>query len=213
MEDYQSQAKVLAAVLKAEGIADPRVLSAITNTPRHLFIAPEFRSAAYANEPLPIGHGQTISQPYVVAKMSEVIAAQKAHHAVLEIGTGSGYQAAILSQLFDEVYTVERIKPLLETAEEKFKALQLTNIHCLFADGNQGWKEHSPYNAIIVTAATDKVPPALLEQLAEDGRLVIPVGSLFGQELQLITRRKNQYTTEYLDMVMFVPLLPGKETQ
>jgi protein-L-isoaspartate(D-aspartate) O-methyltransferase len=203
------RAKELVSILKAEGISDPRVLSAFEATPRHLFVPDSLQAYAYYNDALPIGEGQTISQPYVVARMTEALLTQNQPHKVLEVGTGSGYQAAILAKIFDEVYTIERIKPLLDQAKLRFAQLHLNNIQTRFSDGTLGWPEHGPYNGIIVTAATDKVPNALLEQLAEKGRMIIPVGTGYGQELQVLIRHGNEFAIEHLDSVIFVPLLRG----
>lgn len=203
------RAKELVRILESEGISDSRVLSAFETTPRHLFVPESLQTYAYYNDALPIGEGQTISQPYVVAKMTETLLTHNQTQKVLEIGTGSGYQAAILAKIFDEVYTIERIKPLLDQAKQRFQELKLNNIRTRFSDGTLGWPEHAPYNGIIVTAATDKIPSALLEQLVEKGRMIIPVGTTYGQELQVLTRHGNEFEVEHLDPVIFVPLLRG----
>lgn len=201
--------------LKTQGIHSTAVLSAIEKVPREMFVQPVFQNDAYENYPLPIGHEQTISQPYVVARMTEILLntptpVQK----VLEIGTGSGYQAAILSQLVPEVYSIERIEPLLIDANARFEALGYSNIHTLFGDGHQGWPEKAPFDAIIVTAATESPPSALLEQLAESGRLLLPIGPPgHSQQLQLIIRKGKTFDYENYDPVIFVPLLTGRITQ
>jgi protein-L-isoaspartate(D-aspartate) O-methyltransferase len=200
--------------LISQHIRSEKVLRAIEKIPREIFVPDVLKEDAYLNTPLPIGHAQTISQPYIVARMTELLLTANMKK-VLEIGTGSGYQAAVLSQIVDEVYSVERILPLLEQSRERFKQLNLSNIHTLYSDGNLGWPEHAPYDGIIVTAATPLVPPALLEQLADGGRLLLPLGDpgLQGQRLQLITRQGKRFTEESFDYVMFVPLLSGRTTE
>jgi len=199
----------LIATLKAEGITNPRVLNAIARVPREHFLPDTLKPSAYENEALPIGYEQTISQPFVVARMSELILTDNCNK-VLEIGTGSGYQAAILSQLFNEVYTIERIKPLLDQAKSCFQELGYDNIHTRFADGSKGWPQAAPFDAIIVTAAAPIVPKTLPEQLGEGGKMIIPVGNQqTTQWLQCINRNGNQLQTKILDPVVFVPLLPG----
>jgi protein-L-isoaspartate(D-aspartate) O-methyltransferase len=203
--------QVLIKTLIAEGIKSEKILKAIEEVPREIFVPESSQFEAYENYPLPIGHQQTISQPYIVAKMTEILLA-KPIRKILEIGTGSGYQAAILSQLVEEVYTVERILPLFEKAKEKFQQLNYTNIRTLFGDGFLGWKEFAPYDAIIVTAATPIVPPVLIAQLKDQGRLLLPVGQTWeGQQLQLIMREGKTFHTEIFDPVSFVPLLKGTE--
>lgn len=200
----------LAELLKLEGIDNSAVLRAVAMVPREQFVSPQLKKLAYIDESLPIGHEQTISQPFVVARMTELLLQQHPCKRVLEIGTGSGYQAAILAQLVEEVYTVERIRPLYEQAKQRFQQLGYTNIHLLLADGNLGWKEHSPYDGIIVTAAALNIPPALPLQLAEGGRLIIPVGPHYQlQELCRITRHDKQFPQEWYDSVIFVPLRAG----
>jgi protein-L-isoaspartate(D-aspartate) O-methyltransferase len=209
--DYKQQAEQLIFELRLAGIRNPKVLSAIENMPRHLFVESRLEPFSYANQALPIECQQTISQPYIVARMTELLLEQGPIENVLEIGTGSGYQAAVLSQLIPQVYSVERIKKLLTTAKQRFKKLNLDNIHTLYGDGNLGWPAHSPYQGIIVTAAAEEVPPALLEQLAEGASLIIPLGKERStQQLTRITRQENQFYTEILDSVIFVPLLSGK---
>lgn len=205
--DYEK----LAYGLQTKGIRDPRVLYAIGHTLRHVFMPRDMQQYATEDTALPIGKEQTISQPYVVAKMTEAIIGDKTPKKVLEIGTGSGYQAAILSQIADEVYSIERIKSLLERAQSAFESLELKNIHTQYGDGHQGWPEHAPFDAIVVTAATESAPYPLLEQLAEGGRLIIPLGDAFSQQLTLISRHANSYTQQVLDPVMFVPLKEGKD--
>lgn len=196
--------------LRKEGIANERVLEVIRTTPRHIFIDEALAHRAYEDTALPIGQGQTISQPYIVARMTEVIIEQGVPDFILEVGTGSGYQSAILSRLISKVYTVERISGLLSKARECHRALGLRNIYTKHSDGSWGWPGKAPYPAIMVTAAPEQVPESLLEQLAVGGRMVIPVGSVYGaQQLKLITRTSTGYEEQKLDAVRFVPLLDG----
>jgi protein-L-isoaspartate(D-aspartate) O-methyltransferase len=197
--------------LEEQGINDPRVLKAIRETPRHLFVDEALASRVYEDTALPIESGQTISQPYVVARMTELII-QKPVSRVLEVGTGSGYQAAVLAQLVTSVYTVERIHGLFSRAQERFKRLGYQNIRCKFSDGNWGWPSQAPFDAIIVTAAPSVVPDELLEQLKMGGRMVVPVGNSRGvQQLLLITCTKKGFEQRSVESVSFVPLLEGTE--
>ena len=196
--------------LRAKGIQNEKVLDAMRTMPRHLFVDEAMSSRAYEDSSLPIGHGQTISQPFIVARMTEVLLSRGTPEAVLEVGTGSGYQAAILSQLVPKVYSVERIVALQTQARERYHMLGINNIALKHSDGSWGWPQYGPYKAIIVTAAPEEVPPGLLEQLDVGGIMVIPVGSQQGvQKLLLITREANQYVEEELDAVKFVPMLNG----
>ena len=195
--------------LKEEGIRSEAVLNRIREVPRHLFVDEALSSRAYEDTALPIGHGQTISQPYVVAKMTEAVISGGRPSKVLEIGTGCGYQTAILAGLAGTVYTVERIGPLIKRARERLSKLGIHNVRFRHGDGWQGWKANAPYDAIIVTAAPPETPAALLEQLADGGRLVIPVGPRSHQELLEIRRVGNQFEESLLGHVIFVPLLPG----
>ncbi len=195
--------------LVEQGINRISVLNAIRSTPRHLFVDEAMAHRAYEDTALPIGCGQTISQPYVVARMTEVILTDGTPDKVLEVGTGSGYQTAILAQLVPEVLTVERIKTLLQQARFRFKQLRLRNIRTRHSDGSWGWPNAGPYDAIVVTAAPGEVPAQLLEQLAPGGRMVIPVGESGAQELKVIRRTDQGFDTEVLEMVSFVPLLDG----
>ena len=200
----------LVSRLRAEGIRNEAVLDVIRNTPRHLFVDEALASRAYEDTALPIGYNQTISQPYVVAAMTDLVVSGKPSK-VLEIGTGSGYQAAILAPLVDKVYTVERIEPLAVQARQRFRKLGLRNIRASYSDGTEGLPDFAPYDAIITTAATEKIPEALLEQLSpKGGRLVIPVGGRDRQTLTLVTRSGDSYEQEQLDSVIFVPLLTGQ---
>lgn len=196
--------------LRKEGISNERVLGVIRTTPRHIFIDEALAHRAYEDTALPIGQGQTISQPYIVARMTEAILEQGVPDFVLEIGTGSGYQAAILSRLVPRVYTVERISSLLTRARECHRMMGLRNVYTKHSDGSWGWPEHAPYPAIMVTAAPEEIPETLLEQLAVNGRMVVPVGSVFGaQQLKLITKTATGHEEKKLDAVRFVPLLDG----
>ena len=194
--------------LRDQGITNQRVLDVIGATPRHIFIDEALSHRAYEDTALPIGHGQTISQPFIVALMTQALL-NKPRERVLEIGTGSGYQAAILAALVKRVYTVERIAPLIERARERFRALHLRNIRLKYDDGNLGWPEQGPFDGIIVTAAARSVPEALIEQLAVGGRMVIPVGDDAAQQLRIIDNTPDGNREESLEYVRFVPLLRG----
>jgi len=200
--------ELLAQKLHREGISNSAVLQAIAQSPRHIFVPEILAHKAYDNTALPIGQGQTISQPYIVAKMSELLLAEGRPKNILEIGTGSGYQTSILAQLTDKVFSVERIKALQWQAKRCLRAMDLHNVAMKHGDGWQGWKSKGPYEAIIVTAAPVNVPPALLEQLADGGRLVIPVGEQT-QILKIITRNGDNYHEQQVEAVRFVPLIPG----
>ena len=205
----QRSASVLAQKLQSEGIRNQQVVTAIANTPRHLFVETVLAHKAYENTALPIGHGQTISQPYIVARMTELLLAGGKHQHVLEIGTGSGYQTAVLAQLFDRVYSVERIKSLQFQAKRRLQQLDLHNVSMKHGDGWQGWLSKAPFDCILVTAAPSAVPQALLQQLSEGGRLVIPVG-IDEQMLRVITRQGDDFVEESVEAVRFVPLVPGE---
>jgi protein-L-isoaspartate(D-aspartate) O-methyltransferase len=194
--------------IRARGVRDRRVLEAMRKVERHLFVPADLRHLAYEDFPLPIGEGQTISQPYIVALMTELLAL-KGTERILEIGTGSGYQAAILAELVKEVYTIEILEPLAKQSERLFRELNYRNIKVKLGDGFLGWSEFSPFDGIIVTCAPDKIPPPLLEQLAEGGRLVIPVGAL-RQELKLVRKVKDRIQEEDIIPVRFVPMLRKK---
>ena len=187
---------------------DPRVISAIAKTPRDQFIADDLQHRAFDNKPLSIGYGQTISQPYIVALMTDLLSIQP-HHKILEIGTGSGYQAAILSRLCTKAYTVERISELGKLAQTRFKKLHYENINTLIGNGYLGWPEHAPYDGIIVTAAAAQVPPALIEQLKPGGQLIIPVGlDRYHQDLLKLQKdQHNNVQTRSIIGVIFVPLV------
>ncbi len=196
---------MVVAQIEARGVRDDRVLAAMRKVPRHLFVPESMKLYAYKDEPLLIGEGQTISQPYIVAYMSEALQL-KGHERVLEVGTGSGYQAAVLAEIVKEVFSVELLESLSLHAQEVLKELSYKNIHFRVGDGTLGWKEHAPYDAIIVTAAPAKVPKALQEQLIIGGRMVIPVGAAF-QELVLVTKEKRKIKKKKLLPVRFVPLI------
>jgi protein-L-isoaspartate(D-aspartate) O-methyltransferase len=196
--------------LREKGFRNEKVLNVIGNTPRHLFVDEALASRAYEDTALPIGYNQTISQPYIVALMTDLIIRDNPRK-VLEIGTGSGYQAAILAPLVEKVYTVERIEPLARQARQRFRKLGLRNVRASYSDGTEGLPEFAPYDAIITTAAAESVPDALLEQLSPDGgRLVIPLGDRGRQTLTLVTRKGDVFEREDLDPVIFVPLLTGQ---
>ena len=190
--------------IEARGVKDKLVLDAMRKVPRHLFVAEGLRDVAYTDGPLPIGEGQTISQPYIVALMTELLDL-KGGEKVLEIGTGSGYQAAILAEIAKEVYTIEIICSLAEMAETRLKEMEYKNITVKCADGYQGWKEHAPFDGVIVTAAPDHIPQPLVDQLKIGGRLVIPVGDLF-QELMVVTKTGEGMRKETIIPVRFVPM-------
>ena len=201
--------------LTEQGISNQQVLDVIRNTPRHIFLDEALSHKAYEDTALPIGFSQTLSQPYIVAKMTEILLSAGPLKKVLEIGTGSGYQATILAQLVTEIYTVERIEPLLIKAKEKFRKLRLTNITANLSDGSFGWEKESPYNGIITTAAPQFLPTGLVEQLAPDGILVIPLGGDGSQELTVVRRMGDslKFDQEVIEKVNFVPLLSGLSRQ
>jgi len=205
-----ARARMVEEQIAGRGITDPAVLQAMRTVPRHEFVPPQSRADAYADWPLPIGHGQTISQPYVVALMTE-LAAVKPGDRVLEIGTGSGYQAAILSAVGAEVYTVEIVEPLARGAEAVLRRLGYGRVHVRHGDGWRGWPEAAPFNAVVVTAAPPVVPPALVAQLAPGGRLVIPVGEE-EQELRVLVRTPSGIETRAGVPVRFVPMVVGPGT-
>ncbi len=186
---------------------DPRVMQAMAEVPRHEFVPPSEKRFAYTNRPLPIGYGQTISQPYIVAVMTDLLKTTPQSR-VLEIGTGSGYQAAILAEMVEQVYSIEIIRPLGEQAGERLGRLGYNNIRIRIGDGYYGWEEHAPFDAIVVTAAASHIPPPLIKQLRSGGRMVIPVGSRFmTQELLLVEKTaENKFTTRQILPVRFVPL-------
>ncbi|HQK69954.1 MAG TPA: protein-L-isoaspartate(D-aspartate) O-methyltransferase [Bacteroidales bacterium] len=191
----------------ANGIRNPQTIKAMLKVPRHLFVPKEYIHRAYEDTPLPIGYNQTISQPFIVAYMTELARPSK-NKKVLEIGTGSGYQAAVLAEIVDTVYTIEIIPELAREAEDRLKRLGYKNIIVKTGDGYNGWKEHAPYDIIMVTAATDHIPQPLLDQLAENGRLIMPVGPQWSaQHLVLAVKKNGKIERTQLAMVRFVPLL------
>ena len=194
--------------LVEQGIASTEVLDVIRSTPRHLFLDEAMAHRAYEDVALPIGFQQTLSQPYTVARMTELLLAGGPLQRVLEIGTGSGYQTAILARLVGEVYSVERIRPLQQKARQRLRQLKLRNVHMNHADGGMGWEERGPFDGILATAAPERIPEDLLQQLAPGGRLVIPVGSAT-QHLQLVTRTHEGFDIEIVEAVNFVPLRSG----
>ena len=192
--------------IKGRGIKDKKVLEAMEKIPRHLFVDDYLKDRAYADHPLPIGEGQTISQPYVVALMTEALKLKPTDR-VLEIGTGSGYQAAVLAEIVKEVHTIEIRKSLAEKADKRLKDLGYKNIKVKYADGYFGWEEFAPFDAIILTASANHIPPPLIMQLKEGGRLIIPLGStVYYQTLTLATKKKNELYLEQMGSVAFVPM-------
>jgi protein-L-isoaspartate(D-aspartate) O-methyltransferase len=205
-ESAERRARMVREQIEARGVRDPRVLDAMRRVPRHLFVPEALRSEAYNDYPLPIGYDQTISQPFIVAWMTEALQTTPRSR-VLEIGTGSGYQAAVLAEITAEVYTIEILAPLAASARQTIEALGYRNVHARVGDGYAGWPEHAPFDAIIVTAAPDHVPQPLLDQMAMGGRLVIPVGGAGAQQLTVITKDAAGMTTEERMPVRFVPLV------
>lgn len=195
--------------LKDNGIRDQRVLDRIRETPRHLFVDEALETRAYEDTALPIGNGQTISQPWVVARMTEALLAGGTLDKVLEVGTGCGYQTTVLAPLVGKVFTVERINALLINARRRFRELGLRNVRAKHSDGSWGWPEHGPFDGILVTAAPEEIPAGLLEQLADGGRMIVPVGPGGNQELTLVERKGHVFETAVIDHVTFVPLLGG----
>jgi len=200
---------MVATQLRARGILDERVLAAMARVPRDMFVADEYRDQAYEDHPVPIGEGQTLSQPYIVAIMLQALSLSGSEK-MLEIGTGSGYQTALLAELAAEVYSVERHASLADSAERVLLRLGYRKIHVLVGDGSQGLPEHAPFEAIVVSAAAPDVPSALFEQLAENGRMVIPVGPANAQDLQLVRKQKGEPVVEILEGCRFVPLIGGQ---
>ncbi|MFM1895567.1 MAG: protein-L-isoaspartate(D-aspartate) O-methyltransferase [Pseudomonadota bacterium] len=208
MTSQRTRERLLGRLME-QGIRNFRVLDVMRSTPRHIFLDEALAHRAYEDTALPIGYNQTISQPYIVARMTEALLDSGPLDSVLEIGTGCGYQTAIIAQLAGKVFSVERIKPLLDKARSNLRTLGLRNVELQYRDGFLGWADKGPFDAIITTAAPKQVPQELLAQLKDGGRLVIPVGGDDVQELQLITRKGDDYETRVLDSVRFVPLLHG----
>ena len=196
--------------LETQGIRSKAVLEVMRYTPRHIFMEEALASRAYEDVALPIGYGQTISQPYIVARMTELLLESTSPQSVLEVGTGSGYQTSILAQLVSKVYSVERILPLLQRARRCLQELTLHNINFKYSDGGWGWKSHAPYDAILVTAAPTEIPNMLLEQMKVGCVMLIPVGRGKRQALQKITRKDQECEVEIIEPVNFVPFLSGK---
>ncbi|MBU1199604.1 MAG: protein-L-isoaspartate(D-aspartate) O-methyltransferase [Nanoarchaeota archaeon] len=192
--------------IKDRGISNPKLLKVMKQVPRHEFVPHGMRASAYDDSPLPIGCRQTISQPYMVALMTDILGL-KGDEKVLEIGAGSGYQAAILSKLAKKVYTIERMKELAGRTKELLRKLGYENIKVIHGDGTKGYEKQAPYDAIIITAASENVPPGLLEQLADNGRLAVPIGPRYHQELIRITKKGNKLKEEYFGGCIFVPLI------
>ncbi len=197
--------------LREQGVRDERVLAAMAGVPRHMFVEEALANRAYEDTALPLGFQQSISQPFVVARMIEALAGGRNLGKTLEVGTGCGYQAAVLSHLATDVYTIERIAPLLERAKRNLRHLRLPNVRLKHADGNLGLPEAAPFDTIIVAAAAPTIPPALLAQLAPAGRLMMPVGRPGDQQLVLVEKRANGLSETRLDLVRFVPLIAGVE--
>jgi protein-L-isoaspartate(D-aspartate) O-methyltransferase len=205
-ESQKARQAMVERQIRARGISDPRVLHAMNTVPRHFFVPPKMRSQAYADHPLPIGEGQTISQPYIVALMSESLML-KGFENVLEIGTGSGYQAAVLGELAKSVTTIEIKKKLFDKTSNLLTRLNYSNITTIFGDGYFGWKENSPYDCIMITAAVDHIPLPLRRQLKDGGRLILPLGNPFSyQNLVMVTKKGDDFLVKQITGVLFVPL-------
>lgn len=206
----QQRSKMVKQQLRARGISDKATLKAMENVPRHLFVPKIYQKEAYWDGPLAIGNGQTISQPYIVAYMTEVLNL-KSSDKVLEIGTGSGYQAAVLAEIVDSVYTIEIVEPLGLRAKKLLKDLNYNNVTVRIGDGYHGWEEEAPFDAIIITAGVEEVPQPLLDQMADGGRMIIPAGTRNNKVLKLITRKKDHYDFDDLLPVRFVPFTRKNE--
>ena len=210
MTSLRTRERLLGRLME-QGIKNMQVLDIMRSTPRHIFLDEALSHRAYEDVALPIGYGQTISQPYVVAKMTEIVSASRRLKSVLEIGTGCGYQTAVISRIAEKVYTIERIKPLLDRAKKNLKLLGIRNVEFKHDDGSLGWEERAPFDAIITTAAPQMVPAELYQQLSqEEGSLVIPVGVDNQQDLKHIVKSGQSIRTENLGSVRFVPLLTGQ---
>ena len=207
-DSWQAEREAMVRLIVAEGVRDSATLAAMRSVPRHEFVLPEDRRRAYGDHPLPIAHGQTISQPYIVAYMTEVAGARRGMK-VLEVGTGSGYQAAVLARIGCTVYTIEIFRALADEARARLARLGLSGVTVRHGDGHFGWKEESPFDAILVTAAAGFVPPALVAQLRPGGRMVIPVGSVYGVQTLILVEKdaRGETRTESLLPVRFVPML------
>lgn len=206
-EFEKARSNMVEIQLKGRGISDQSVLDVMGRVPRHEFVDPSIQEQAYNDNPLPIAEGQTISQPYVVALMTESLKLEGSER-VLEIGTGSGYQAAVLALICDEVYTIEIREGLAKSADERLKRFRYDNVEVKWADGYFGWEEHAPFDAIIITCAVNHVPPYLLQQLADGGRLILPLGSTaYYQTLSLIEKKGEELTVTHITSVVFVPMI------
>ena len=201
--------RMVQSQLRQRGVRDQRVLDAMTRVPRHQFVPERYQAQAYEDHPIPIGFGQTISQPYIVALMLEALSLQPTD-TVLEVGTGSGYQTALLAELAARIYSIERHAPLAENAAAVLRSLGYTNATMVVGDGSKGLPQHAPFDAIIVSAAAPQVPLALFHQLAESGRMIVPVGPSDAQELQLITKQDRELVVSHLEGCRFVPLIGGE---
>lgn len=208
MTSQRTRERMMTRLMEA-GIKDLRVLEVMRTLPRHFFVDEALASRAYDDVSLPIGFGQTISQPYIVARMSELLIEARVPQRVLEIGTGSGYQTAVLSRLVPQVFTIERVKGLADLARDRLRTLKVYNVRNRFGDGFEGWAQHAPFEGIILTAAPPELPPALLEQLAPGGRLVAPVGGGSDQQLLLCERTAEGIVQRTVSSVTFVPMLGG----
>jgi protein-L-isoaspartate(D-aspartate) O-methyltransferase len=209
-ERFATERQVMvSAQLRGRGISDERVLEAMARVPRHEFVAEEFRDQAYEDHPVPIGEGQTLSQPYIVAIMLEALALTGLDK-VLEVGTGSGYQTALLAELSQEVYSIERHADLAHSAENTLDRLGYRNVKVVVGDGSQGWVEEAPFDAIIVSAAAPRIPVPLFEQLSEGGRMIVPVGPAHAQELQFVRKEEGRAVVDALEGCRFVPLIGGQ---
>ena len=210
MQDWERLAsRMVETQLRARGISDERVLEAVENIPRHVFVGPGMEQSAYGDHAMPIGHGQTISQPFMVALMTQALDLS-GNERVLEVGTGSGYQTAILGRLAAQVFSIERVRELADRARATLDDLGVSNVAIMVGDGTVGWSEYAPFDRIIVTAGAPSVPESLLEQLGDPGVMVIPVGSQGMQELQVVVRKEGETTTDGAGACVFVPLL-GRE--
>ena len=206
MDKYERDRKrMVKEQIERRGLHNPRLLTAFESVPRHLFVPEEYRYSAYDDNPLPIGFGQTISQPYIVALMTDLLGLKGNEH-VLEVGAGSGYQAAILGMMAGEVHTVEYVSELAAGADKLLKVLGVDNVHCHFGDGSVGWPEAAPYDGILVAAAAPQTPKSLLEQLRDGGRLVLPVGGRGFQQLEVWERQGDGFESKTITTVAFVPL-------
>ena len=208
--NWEHQAReMVQSQLVSRGLKNTKLLQAMTNTPRHLFVPEKYQDMAYRDHPLPIGHEQTISQPYIVALMTEWLALE-GNEKVLEIGTGSGYQAAILSQLAEHIYSIEIVQPLAVNSAKLLQQLGFKNVEVRYGDGYEGWPEHAPFDRIILTAAPEEIPQKLVDQLALGGRMILPVGK-HHQQLVVITKNQTGISKKIITDVRFVPMIPGNK--